>query len=179
MTNPTQRLMRSRSDKILAGVAGGIAQYLAVDPVFVRLAFVVAGLSGIGVLLYPILWLIMPAEGGSQPAPEQALDEMRQQAARVGDEAREVFVTTASGTRRARFDPMTGQPIDEGDEIPINNVGGSGQQQPETRRNRLLGVALVTIGAIIAINAIAPGAGRFIIPALMVVGGVLLLQRAR
>ncbi len=55
MTNPTQRLMRSRSDKIIAGVAGGIAQYLAVDPVFVRLAFVIAGLSGIGILLYPIL----------------------------------------------------------------------------------------------------------------------------
>ena len=178
MTTPTQRLMRSRNDKIVAGVAGGIAQYLAVDPVFVRLAFVVAGFSGIGVLLYPVLWLIMPAEGGSSPAPDQALDEMRQQAARVGDDVREVFVTTASGTRRARFDPMTGQPIDEGDEIPINNVGGSGQQ-PETRRNRLLGVVLVTIGAIIAINAIAPGAGRFIIPALMVVGGVLLLQRAR
>jgi phage shock protein C len=178
MTNPTQRLMRSRSDKIVAGVAGGIAQYLAVDPVFVRLAFVIAGLSGIGLLLYPILWLIMPVEGGSGSAPDQALGEMRHQAARVGEEVREVFVTTASGTRRARFDPMTGQPIDEGDEIPINNVGGSGQQ-PAQRRNQLLGVVLVTIGAIIAVNAIAPGAGRYIIPALMVVGGVLLLKRSR
>lgn len=178
MTTPTQRLMRSRNDKIIAGVAGGIAQYLAVDPVFVRLAFVLAGLSGIGLLLYPILWLIMPVEGGSGPAPNQAIGEMRQQAVRVGEEVREVFVTTASGTRRAHFDPQTGQPLDDGDEIPINNVGG-GAQQPQTRRNRLLGVVLVTIGAIIAVNAIAPGAGRFIIPALMVVGGVLLLQRAR
>jgi phage shock protein C len=169
--------MRSRNDKIIAGVAGGIAQYLAVDPVFVRLAFVIAGLSGIGLLLYPVLWLIMPIEGGSGAAPDQALGEMRQQVARVGEEVREVFVTTASGTRRARFDPMTGQPLDEGEEIPINNVGGG--QQPSTRRNQLLGIVLVTIGAIIAVNAIAPGAGRFIIPALMVVGGILLLQRAR
>jgi hypothetical protein len=32
MYNPTQRLMRSRTEKVIAGVAGGIGQYLAIDP---------------------------------------------------------------------------------------------------------------------------------------------------
>ena len=57
MYNPTQRLMRSRTDKIIAGVAGGIGQYLAIDPVIVRLAFVALCFTGVGVLLYPVLWL--------------------------------------------------------------------------------------------------------------------------
>src|SRR5215831_3760384 len=122
MYNPTQRLMRSRSDKVIAGVAGGIGQYLAIDPVIVRLAFVALCFTGVGVLLYPVLWLIMPVEGGKRAAPDQAFDEMHQQAARVGDEVREVFVSQ----RRPRFDPMTGEPTDPEAEIPINNVNVGG-----------------------------------------------------
>ena len=121
MYNPTQRLMRSRTDKVIAGVAGGIGQYLAIDPVIVRLAFVALAFTGVGVLLYPVLWLIMPIEGGQRPAPDQVFDEMRQQAQRVGDEVREVFVSA----RRPRYDPMTGQPADPDAEIPINNVNKS------------------------------------------------------
>jgi len=52
MNNPTQRLMRSRTDKVIAGVAGGIGQYLAIDPVIVRLAIVALCFTGVGVLLY-------------------------------------------------------------------------------------------------------------------------------
>src|SRR5258707_15855881 len=73
MYTPTQRLMRSRTEKVIAGVAGGIGQYLAIDPVIVRLAFAALCLTGVGVLLYPILWLVMPLEGSPTPAPEQAL----------------------------------------------------------------------------------------------------------
>jgi phage shock protein C len=170
--------MRSRSEKIIAGVAGGIGQYLAVDPVLVRLAFVALGLSGIGLLLYPVMWLIMPLEGAAAPAPGQAMEEMRQQAARVGQEVREVIVAPR-GARRARFDPMTGQPLDEGEEIPINNVGGESAANAQDRRNRLLGVLLVGIGAFVAVNVLAPGLNQFLVPALLIIGGVLLLRRGR
>src|SRR5215216_7330218 len=112
MYTPTQRLMRSRTDKVVAGVAGGIGQYLAIDPVLVRLAFVALCFTGVGVLLYPVLWLVMPLEGSGRATPEQALGELRQQAMRMDEEVREVFVAPGSAPRRPRFDPMTGQPID-------------------------------------------------------------------
>src|SRR5215210_6866298 len=80
MYTPTQRLMRSRTDKMIAGVAGGVGQYLAIDPVLVRLAFVALCFTGVGVLLYPVLWLIMPLEGSQRATPDQVFDEMRQQA---------------------------------------------------------------------------------------------------
>lgn len=55
------RLTRSESDKIIAGVCGGLAAYLDLDPVLVRLAFVVLLFaSGIGLPIYIILWIIMP-----------------------------------------------------------------------------------------------------------------------
>ena len=55
--------MRSDSERMFAGVCGGIATYLGVDPVIVRLAFVLlAFASGIGFLTYFLLIVLMPAE---------------------------------------------------------------------------------------------------------------------
>jgi len=181
MYNPTQRLMRSRTDKMIAGVAGGIGQYLAIDPVLVRLAFVALAFTGVGVLLYPVLWLVMPPEGGNRAMPGQVLDEMRQQALRMGDEVREVFVASGSAPRRPRFDPMTGEPIDPDGEIPINNVSPGGAPfDPQARRNRLLGIILLSVGAFILIGMI-PGfghvIGRFLFPILLIGAGFIMLRR--
>ena len=55
------KLVRSDTDKMVAGVCGGLAAYLDIDPVLVRLAFVVLFFaSGIGFPIYLILWIVMP-----------------------------------------------------------------------------------------------------------------------
>ncbi|MFH5833039.1 PspC domain-containing protein [Halalkalibaculum sp. DA3122] len=56
------RLSKSRTDKMIAGVCGGIADYLGWDPTIVRIIFVVLTVMGWGspVLLYFILALVMP-----------------------------------------------------------------------------------------------------------------------
>lgn len=69
-----KRLVRSRSDRMIAGVCGGLAGYLNIDPVFVRLAFVLfelltAGAGGI--ILYLILWVIMPEAAPGEAANPQ------------------------------------------------------------------------------------------------------------
>lgn len=61
---PQARLMRSETDRMIAGVCGGLAVYLGIDPVFVRLAFaVLLFASGIGLPIYLLLWIIMPSAG--------------------------------------------------------------------------------------------------------------------
>ncbi len=63
MTPPPRRLYRSRQHRVLAGVCGGIGEYLGIDPVLVRLGFVALSLmSGVGVLLYLAAWVLMPEE---------------------------------------------------------------------------------------------------------------------
>ncbi|OGM75293.1 hypothetical protein A2382_03400 [Candidatus Woesebacteria bacterium RIFOXYB1_FULL_38_16] len=58
-----QRLYRSEADRVVGGVAAGIADYLNIDPVLIRLAFVVITLAGgSGVLVYLVLWLVIPSE---------------------------------------------------------------------------------------------------------------------
>lgn len=58
-----QRLARSESNKVLGGVCGGLGQYLGVDPILVRLFFILLVVAeGAGLLIYLLLWLIMPRE---------------------------------------------------------------------------------------------------------------------
>ncbi len=61
------RLYRSEKEKILGGVCGGIAEYLKVDPVLIRLLWVAAVLfGGTGILLYIIAWIIIPKNPNHQ-----------------------------------------------------------------------------------------------------------------
>ncbi len=56
-----KRVYRSKKNKILAGVCGGIAEYFDVDPVLVRLLLVLLVLMGFaGIILYLVAWIIMP-----------------------------------------------------------------------------------------------------------------------
>jgi phage shock protein C len=59
-----KRLVRKQDDRMLFGVAAGLADYFEVDPVIIRLLFVILTLIGAhGVLIYLVLLIIMPEEG--------------------------------------------------------------------------------------------------------------------
>ena len=60
-------LRRSRTDRILGGVCGGLAHYFGVDTLLMRLLFVVFAITaGAGLLLYVLLWVVMPLEDPAQ-----------------------------------------------------------------------------------------------------------------
>ncbi|MBW2964603.1 PspC domain-containing protein [Candidatus Woesearchaeota archaeon] len=71
-----KRLYRSRDDKMIAGVCGGIAEHLNVDPVWIRLAAVVLIFAnGIGLILYILGWILIPQnpnQSGSDTKSERA-----------------------------------------------------------------------------------------------------------
>jgi phage shock protein C len=71
-----QRFYRGR-DRIVGGVCSGLGEGLHIDPIWVRLAFVVLAFAqGIGVVLYVVLWVIMPERGQERPAGRTAFDSM-------------------------------------------------------------------------------------------------------
>lgn len=62
-TNQPRRLTRSGSDRMLAGVSGGLGQYFSVDPVIFRIGFAVTlFFGGLGALLYLALWIFVPSD---------------------------------------------------------------------------------------------------------------------
>jgi phage shock protein C len=87
-----EKLTRSESDKMLAGVCGGIATYIGVDPVIVRLLFLLlAFASGIGLFLYMVLWFVMPEENledsiylNGEPAPQTNPEDQSTQMRTIG-----------------------------------------------------------------------------------------------
>ncbi|MBU2492539.1 MAG: PspC domain-containing protein [Bacteroidetes bacterium] len=59
----TERFYRSRKNRVIGGVAGGLAEYWNLDPVLARVLFIIVALmTGIGLFLYIILWIIIPEE---------------------------------------------------------------------------------------------------------------------
>ncbi|NUO18274.1 PspC domain-containing protein [bacterium] len=59
----TKRLKRSSKDKKIGGVCGGFGEYFNVDPTFVRVLWILTVLlGGTGLLLYLILWIVMPLD---------------------------------------------------------------------------------------------------------------------
>lgn len=152
--------MRKRSDRMIAGVASGVAHYLAIDPTIVRLIFVLLALSGPAGLIYLLLWAVMPQE----PAAGQG-------AAQPGDQ---VFVATGE-TQRLRLDPRLD---DAGQEIPIHNLRND---EPPTAdksgSGKLLGFILLGLGSFITLQLIWPGFASLLFPAALIIAGIWLLRR--
>ena len=70
----SRRLYRSRTESVIGGVCGGVAEYLDVDPSIVRIIWAILGLvtGGIFVVLYVVMWIVVPeapaAEGAAVPS---------------------------------------------------------------------------------------------------------------
>lgn len=77
-----KKLMRSRTDHKIAGVCGGLGNYMDVDPTLIRLVWVLLiFFGGTGVLAYIIAWIVMPEEPLAKPARGEAAPVSSSQAA--------------------------------------------------------------------------------------------------
>ncbi|MBA3947271.1 MAG: PspC domain-containing protein [Herpetosiphonaceae bacterium] len=86
--NPSGRLSRSSTDRIIAGVCGGIAKQFNVDPTLVRVAFVLLTLfAGISPWIYLLLWVAIPSDNSTATnfgqQLQQNLGEIQQKATAV------------------------------------------------------------------------------------------------
>ena len=89
------RLTRSTSDKVIAGVCGGLAAYLDIDSTLVRLAFaILLFASGIGLPIYLILWIIMPEEDSQSDSDAEVIQK------NLGDIGDSVYSGVSGSGRR-------------------------------------------------------------------------------
>ncbi|NJP05220.1 MAG: PspC domain-containing protein [Chloroflexaceae bacterium] len=133
-----RRLTRSRSNKMIAGVAAGIGDYLQIDPVLIRIAFVVLFFAGgIGLPMYLVCWLVMPRAEAT--ASEQA------------------------GAELSNAAPASSEPLDPAVQL---------------RRNWFLGAVLIAMGLFILLKSTLPVLVPFIVPAILIGAGVMLLRRS-
>ncbi len=125
----TDRLHKSSRDKMLFGVAGGLAEYLAVDPVLVRVGFAVLTFAGgAGIWAYIILAIVMPSE---ETQSTEGADIVRENVQAIAEE-------TAGAARR----------IGEAVEETLSPEEAEGRQKRARRRRNTFAVALIVIGAL-------------------------------
>ena len=91
-----RRLKRDTRNAILGGVAAGFGEYIDLDPVIVRLLFLVLCLAGgSGLIIYVVCWLIIPRDDGAReevpggPPADQFAEEVREAGERVVENIRQ------------------------------------------------------------------------------------------
>lgn len=82
----SRQLTRSRDDRVIAGVAGGLAEHFGIDATLIRVLWVVAVVfGGFGVLLYVVLWIALPEETATS-MPALRIAEERYARGEIGKE---------------------------------------------------------------------------------------------
>ncbi|MFQ5793845.1 MAG: PspC domain-containing protein [Candidatus Bipolaricaulia bacterium] len=162
----TKRLYRSRDDRMIAGVASGLAEYCEIDPVLVRVAFVVLCFAWfIGALIYAVLWILVPeaprriqiqpddqGQGTENPEPVEA-GEGHAEAESAESSSREVTVMSEAGSEGSEARP---------------------------RESRFFaGAILIAVGIIFLVQNFFPDRLRFdrLWPVLLIAIGVLLIAK--
>ncbi|MEE4022394.1 PspC domain-containing protein [Gordonia sp. PKS22-38] len=149
--SPTPRLVRRDGGRVIAGVAGGIADHLGVDAFRVRVVFVVlAALAGAGVLAYGLLWFFCPpGDDRTSPAPGE-----RRQAyglALVGLVAMSVVGFATSGTPAAYLVPFVFVAVGASLVWREFDTSRASPRTPLLTWTRFIGGALLVIGGLVVI----------------------------
>ena len=150
-----KKIYRKTDDCIIAGVSGGLADYFEIDETLIRIIFVLLTLGGgSGILIYLILWLVIPKEGkeNNKVNWEENVKEFTKD---VSKKAK----TVAKEIKK---------------EIKVEKIN------PEKKQGSFLGLLLILWGVILLINKMAPMLIEwdYVWPAmLLVLGGYLMLRK--
>jgi len=143
-----RRFLRSRDDRIIAGVSGGLGRYFDIDPVIIRIAFAVSVLfGGLGILAYLAVALFVPSDDGTGAPVERSRG--REVARALGIIAIGVVVLSGFGILVAGAAFVTGL----GFGLPVAAV-------------------VVIIGIVLAVLSFRGGARWLLVPALALSIGV-------
>jgi len=178
MSETTGGVLRRGSDRIVGGVASGLAHYFGIDVLLVRIVFVILALAppGIGIILYFVLWFLMePPVGEPQSATRNIGDRLRA----MGDEIREDFRT---GFSRSEGPPSTGGTPPSSPGSPPPQRGWWSPGYGGRPRGLWFGIILIALGAYFLLENLGVLSGfRWDIfwPAVLIAIGLLILVRRR
>ena len=181
MQSPGTQTFHRGTDRILGGVCSGLAEGFHVEVLWVRLAFVVlAFINGVGVLLYVVLWVLMPERAGYQPPGQNAFESMGADIKRAWADLRTQFgsgpTAPVSPTPAASAaEPAAGATVATEAPAPVPALPSG--PQPATRTpSFIFGAILVVLG--IAFLAANSGiAWTVILPAALIAVGIALVVR--
>jgi len=158
----SKRLYRSLTDRKFAGVAGGLGEYFVIDPLLLRLAFVVLALAGGGgLLIYIILWVVTPENPiRVQPKMNQPNYDFQQ-------------------STSEQFGNVDGSPNNENASSTTSTPPPIPQTKERKKGSLIGGLVLITLGALFLADELIPQINfGDLWPVLLIVIGIGLLFNA-
>ncbi|HEY91436.1 MAG TPA: PspC domain-containing protein [Dehalococcoidia bacterium] len=127
----TRRLNRSRDDRVIAGVCGGLGAYFGIDPTIIRVIAVLSiFVGGTGVIAYLIMAIVIPLEGSSAAEPKDTIrenvEDIKETASEIG---RDIQSTVAK-----------------------DRVGAEEESMLRSRRLNWLGIAVIVFGVVLLLG---------------------------
>ncbi len=120
------KLYRSRKDRWLFGVCGGLGMYLGIDPTIIRIIFVLLAFVGFGILAYIVMAIIVPVEESkkttAQGVVEENVADIKETATKLGSDIHDTFAGKGKETEET--------------------------EKEQTRRSNALGIVIIIIGVI-------------------------------
>jgi phage shock protein C len=172
----TGGVLRRGSDRIVGGVCSGLAVYFGVDPLLVRVVFVILALvpPSIGILLYLVLWFLMePPAGSPAPTARSVGDRLRA----IGDDIRQDFRTGFSRSQEGGTPHP--DPTPQGGREKFGRWGPPYGNRPP---GLWAGIILIVLGAYFLLTNLGVLSNLrwdLFWPAVLIVLGLLLLVRRR
>src|SRR5271157_3420568 len=121
-----KKLYRSKTDRMLFGVCGGLGKYLGIDPTIIRVIFVLLAFIGFGILAYIVIAIVAPLEESQKSTPqgivEENVTEIKETATKLGNDIRDTFAGKGKESEDA--------------------------DKEQARRRNALGIIIVIIGVI-------------------------------
>jgi phage shock protein C len=126
------RLYRSRTDRMLFGVCGGLGKYLGIDPTIIRIIFVLLAFCGVGILAYIVMAFIVPLEESKKTTPhgivEENVQDIKETTTKLGYEIRDTLTDKSEESAEAT--------------------------KLQARRRNALGIIIVIVGVICLLGAL-------------------------
>ncbi|HXC78200.1 MAG TPA: PspC domain-containing protein [Candidatus Acidoferrum sp.] len=180
MQAPGSQTFFRGTDRILGGVSSGLAEGFHVEVLWVRVAFVVlAFINGVGLLLYVVLWVLMPERAGYRPPGQNAFGSMGADIKRAWADLKNQF-GSGPATPTTPASTATAAPSAPGQSAPVATEEAASPPaapQPVTHTPTFIfGAILIGLGLVF----LAANSGitwNVILPAALIALGIVLLLR--
>jgi phage shock protein C len=184
MGEATGGVLRRGPDRILGGVCAGLAAYFGVDPLLVRVVFVILALvpGFIGIIVYLVLWFLMEPPQGTPPSTTRSVSERFRS---MGDDIREDFRTGFSRSQASGTPPPSSgdsphpDPPPQGGREKFSGWGPSYRNRPP---GLWFGIILIVLGAYFLLTNLGIFSNvhwEIVWPVILIALGLLLLLRRR